>query len=65
MKIFVSSLKSSQKDWPTHLCDPKSIPSSTKIIEEFLQALSVIYSEFGRCLSRSQTHSLQRRFVDQ
>ena len=37
MKIFVSSLGSSQKDWLAHSYDPKSIPSSTKIIEEFLR----------------------------
>jgi hypothetical protein len=36
MKIFASSLKSSQKDWLAHSSDPKSIPSSTKLIEEFL-----------------------------
>jgi hypothetical protein len=33
MKIFVSSLESSQKDWLAHSCDPKSIPSSTNLIE--------------------------------
>jgi hypothetical protein len=33
MKIFVSSLESSQRDWLAHSCDPKSIPSSTKLIE--------------------------------
>jgi hypothetical protein len=37
MKIFVSSLESSQKDWLAHSCDPKSIPYSTKLIEEFLR----------------------------
>jgi hypothetical protein len=37
MKFFVSSLESSQKDWFAHSCDPKSIPSSTKLIEEFLR----------------------------
>jgi hypothetical protein len=37
MKIFVSSLESSQKDWFAHSCDPKSIPSSTKLVEEFLR----------------------------
>jgi hypothetical protein len=37
MKIFMSSLESSQKDWLAHSCDPKSIPSSTKLIEEFLR----------------------------
>jgi hypothetical protein len=36
-KIFVSSLESSQKDWIAHSCDPKSIPSSTNLIEEFLR----------------------------
>jgi hypothetical protein len=33
MKFFVSSLESSQKDWIAYSCDPKSIPSSTKLIE--------------------------------
>jgi hypothetical protein len=37
MNFFVSSLESSQKDWLAHSCDPKSIPSSTKLIEEFLR----------------------------
>ena len=37
MKICVSSLESSQKDWFSHSCDSKSIPSSTKLIEEFLR----------------------------
>jgi hypothetical protein len=36
MKNFVSSLESSQRDWLAHSCNPKSIPSSTKLIEEFL-----------------------------
>jgi hypothetical protein len=33
MKFFMSSLESSQKDWLAHSCDPKSIPSSTNLIE--------------------------------
>jgi hypothetical protein len=33
MKIFMSSLESSQKDWFAHSCDPKSILSYTKLIE--------------------------------
>jgi hypothetical protein len=33
MKIFLSSLESSQKYWFAHSCDPKSIPSSTMLIE--------------------------------
>ena len=37
MKIFVFSLESSQRSWLSHSCDPKSIPSSTKLIEEFLK----------------------------
>jgi hypothetical protein len=37
MKIFVSSLESSQKDWLAHSCGPKSIPSSTILIEEFVR----------------------------
>jgi hypothetical protein len=37
MKIFVSSLESSQRSWLAHSCDPKSIPSSTNLIEEFLR----------------------------
>jgi hypothetical protein len=37
MKIFVSSLESSQRKWLAHSCDPKSIWSSTKLVEEFLR----------------------------
>jgi hypothetical protein len=37
MKIFVSSLEESQRKWLAHSCDPKNIPSSTKLIEEFLR----------------------------
>jgi hypothetical protein len=37
MKFFVYSLESSQRDWLAHSCDPKSIPYSTKLIEEFLK----------------------------
>jgi hypothetical protein len=37
MKIFVSSLESSQRSWLAHSCKPKSIPSSTNLIEEFLR----------------------------
>jgi hypothetical protein len=37
MKIFVFSLESSQRSWLSHSCDPKSIPSSTKVIEEFFR----------------------------
>jgi hypothetical protein len=37
MKIFVSSMESSQRDWLAYSCDPKSIPSSTNLIEEFLK----------------------------
>jgi len=37
MKIFVSSLESSQSKWLAHSCDPKSIRSSTKLVEEFLR----------------------------
>jgi hypothetical protein len=33
MKILVSLLESSQKDWLAHSYDKKSIPSSTKLIE--------------------------------
>jgi hypothetical protein len=33
MKNCVSSLESSQNYWLAHLCDLKSIPSSTKLIE--------------------------------
>jgi hypothetical protein len=52
MKIFVSSLESSQKDWLAHSCDPKSIPSSTKLIEEFLRQY------------RPSTQSLQDAFQE-
>jgi len=52
MKIFVSSLESSQKDWLTHLSDPKSIPSSTKLIEELLRNY------------RPATQSLENSFQD-
>jgi hypothetical protein len=37
MKFFCLHLESSQKYWLAHSCDPKSIPSSTKLIEEFLR----------------------------
>jgi hypothetical protein len=37
MKICVSSLESIQRSWLAHLCNPKSIPSSTKFIEAFLR----------------------------
>jgi hypothetical protein len=37
MKIFVSSLESSQRSWLAHSCNPRSILSSTKLIEEFLK----------------------------
>jgi hypothetical protein len=37
MKIFVSSLESSQRSWLAHSCNPRSIPSSTNLIEEFLK----------------------------
>ena len=37
MKISVSSLESSQRSCLAHSCKPKSIPSSTKLIEEFLR----------------------------
>jgi hypothetical protein len=37
MKSFVYLLESSQKDWITHSCSPKSIPSSTNLIKEFLR----------------------------
>jgi hypothetical protein len=37
MKIFVSSLEASQRNVLAHSCNPKSIPSSTKLIEEFLK----------------------------
>jgi hypothetical protein len=59
MKIFVSSLESSQKDWLAHLCDPKSIPSSTKLIEEFLrhyrpatQSLEDVFQELKHILCK-------------
>jgi hypothetical protein len=59
MKIFVSSLESSQKDWLAHSCDPKSIPSSTKLIEEFLrqyrpttQSLQDAFQELKHTLCR-------------
>ena len=37
MKICVSSLESIQRSWLAHLCNPKSIPSSTMFIESFLR----------------------------
>jgi hypothetical protein len=37
MKLFVSSLKSSQRKWLAHSCDPKCILSFTKLVEEFLR----------------------------
>jgi hypothetical protein len=37
MKVFVSSLESSQNDCLSHSCDPKNIPSYTNLIEEFLR----------------------------
>jgi hypothetical protein len=59
MKIFVSSLESSQKYWLAHSCDPKSIPSSTKLIEEFLrhyrpatQSLQDAFQELKHTLCR-------------
>jgi hypothetical protein len=62
MKIFVSSLESSQKDWLAHSCDPKSIPSipsSTNLIEEFLrqyrpttQSLQDAFQELKHTLCR-------------
>jgi hypothetical protein len=33
MKIIVSSLESSQRNFLAHSCNPKRIPSSTKLIE--------------------------------
>jgi hypothetical protein len=36
MKIFVSSLETSQRNFLTHSCDLKSIWSSTNLVEEFL-----------------------------
>jgi hypothetical protein len=54
---YVSSLD--QKDWLAHLCDPKSIPSSTKLIEEFLshyrpatQSLEDAFQEIKHILCR-------------
>ena len=37
LKIFVSSLEEIQRKWLAHPSNPKSIPSSTKLIEEFLR----------------------------
>jgi hypothetical protein len=37
MKIFVSSLEPSQRNFLACSCDPKSIPSSAKLIGEFLR----------------------------
>jgi hypothetical protein len=37
MKFFVSSLEESQRKWLAHSCNLKSIPSSIKLIEEFLR----------------------------
>jgi hypothetical protein len=59
MKIYVSSLESSKKDWFAHSCDPKSIPSSTNLIEEFLrhyqpvtQSLQDVFQEIKHTLCR-------------
>jgi hypothetical protein len=59
MKIYVSSQESSQRDWLAHSCDPKSIPSSTKLIEEFLrkyrlttQSLQYAFQEIRHTLCR-------------
>jgi hypothetical protein len=68
MKIFVSSLESSQKDWLAHSCDPKSIPSSTKLIEEFLrhyrpatQSLQDAFQELKHTLCREGFRSMMRQ----
>jgi hypothetical protein len=59
MKIFVSSLESSQKDWLAHSCNPKGMPSSTKLIEEFIrhyrpatQSLQEAFQELKHTLCR-------------
>jgi hypothetical protein len=52
MKIFVSSLESSPRTWLAHSCDLKSIPSSTKLMEEFLRH------------SQPATQNLQYTFQD-
>jgi hypothetical protein len=59
MKILVSSLESSQKDCLAHSCNLKSIPSSTKIIEEFpwnyrptTQSLQDAFQEIKHTLCR-------------
>jgi hypothetical protein len=52
MKKIVSSLESSQRISLAHSCDLKSIPYSTKIIEEFLR----------HC--RPATHNLQDTFQE-
>jgi hypothetical protein len=59
IKIYVSSLESSKKDCLAHSCDPKSIPSSTKLIEEFLrqyrpstQSLQDYFQELKHTLCR-------------
>ena len=59
MKFFVFSLESSQRDWLGHSCDPKSIPSSTNIIEEFIrhyqpstQSLQDAFQELKHTLCR-------------
>jgi hypothetical protein len=59
MKIFVSSLESSQRSCLAHSCNPKSIPSSTMLIEEFLrhyrptsQNLQDIFQELKDALCR-------------
>jgi hypothetical protein len=36
IKNLVSLIESSQKSWLAHSCNPRSIPSSTNLIEEFL-----------------------------
>ena len=52
MNIFVSSLESSQRSCLAHSCDLKSIPSSTKLMEEFLRH------------SQPATQNLQYTFQD-
>jgi len=70
MKIFVSSLRSSQKDWFAHSCDPKSIPSSTKLIEEFLrqyrpatQSLQDAFHGLKHTLAKKVFRSMMRLYM--
>jgi hypothetical protein len=44
IKIFVSSLESSQRSWLAYTCDPKNIPYSTNLIEDFLRNCDAVSS---------------------